>query len=228
MVLPPRVCDAGRPPTSSPVAALQAEMEKLALHLFYMQNIEDDVRGDIRVMKQVVKKSEAERSRAEVEKKKQVLRHFHARVTLPRASDSGEGAWLGLLRKPRSGERPWPAPSGPRRRSELVFEVPTCGLVPQDLHVDQLTTRANQLEEQIALFEAQSCAQAEDTRILRKAVSEVRATPAGSASHAPAEQSPTAPTCLWNEPLSPQSPASSLHSWASLQAPRSTWLTHVG
>lgn len=59
-------------PTSSPVAALQAEMEKLALHLFYMQNIEEDVRGDIRVMKQVVKKSEAERSRAEVEKKKQV------------------------------------------------------------------------------------------------------------------------------------------------------------
>nr|XP_019591186.1 PREDICTED: coiled-coil domain-containing protein 40 isoform X3 [Rhinolophus sinicus] len=94
------------------LAALQAEMEKLALHLFYMQNIEEDVRGDIRVMKQVVKKSEAERSRAEVEKKK------------------------------------------------------------QDLHVDQLTTRANQLEEQIALFEAQSGAQAEDTRILRKAVSE--------------------------------------------------------
>lgn len=43
--------------------------------------------------------------------------------------------------------------------------------------MDQLTTRANQLEEQIALLEAQYSAQAEDTRILRKAVSEVRATP---------------------------------------------------
>lgn len=69
------------PPTFSPVAALQAEMEKLALHLFYMQNIEEDVRGDIRVMKQVVKKSEVERSRAELEKKKQVLGQLHAGVT---------------------------------------------------------------------------------------------------------------------------------------------------
>lgn len=40
--------------------------------------------------------------------------------------------------------------------------------------MDRLTTQANQLEEQIALFEAQSCAQAEETRMLRKAVSEVR------------------------------------------------------
>lgn len=94
------------------LAALQAELENLALHLFYTQNINQDVRDDILVMKQVVKKSEVERVRAEIEKKK------------------------------------------------------------QDLHVDQLTTRANQLEEQIALFEAQYCAQAEDTRILRKAVSE--------------------------------------------------------
>ncbi|XP_028355618.1 coiled-coil domain-containing protein 40 [Physeter macrocephalus] len=94
------------------LAALQAEMETLALHLFYLQNIDQDVRDDIRVMKRVVKKSEAERMRAELEKKQ------------------------------------------------------------QDLHVDQLTTRANQLEEQIALFEAQYRAQAEDTRTLRKAVSE--------------------------------------------------------
>ncbi|CAD7668358.1 unnamed protein product [Nyctereutes procyonoides] len=94
------------------LAALQAELERLALHLFYMQNIDQDVRDDIRVMKQVVKKSEAERTRAEVEKKQ------------------------------------------------------------QDLHVDQLTTKANQLQEQIALLEAQSYAQAEDTRALRKAVSE--------------------------------------------------------
>ncbi|XP_014644824.1 PREDICTED: coiled-coil domain-containing protein 40 [Ceratotherium simum simum] len=94
------------------LAALQAEMENLALHLFYVQNINQDVRDDILVMKQVVKKSTVEQMRAETEKKK------------------------------------------------------------QDLIVDQLTTRANQLEEQIALFEAQYCAQAEDTRILRKAVSE--------------------------------------------------------
>ncbi|XP_008053386.1 coiled-coil domain-containing protein 40 [Carlito syrichta] len=94
------------------LATLQTELESLALHLFYMQNIDQDVRDDICVMKQVVKKAETESARAEIEKKK------------------------------------------------------------QDLYVDQLTTRANQLEENIALFEAQNFAQAEDTRILRKAVSE--------------------------------------------------------
>lgn len=41
--------------------------------------------------------------------------------------------------------------------------------------MDQLTERAHQLEENISLFEAQYLSQAEDTRILRKAVSEVRA-----------------------------------------------------
>ncbi|XP_062936915.1 coiled-coil domain-containing protein 40 isoform X2 [Cynocephalus volans] len=94
------------------LAALQTEMENLALHLFYMQNVDQDVRDDIRVMRQVVKKAEVERRRAELEKKK------------------------------------------------------------QDLFVDQLTTRAHQLEEDIALFEAQYLAQAEDTRVLRKAASE--------------------------------------------------------
>ncbi|XP_037666480.1 coiled-coil domain-containing protein 40 [Choloepus didactylus] len=94
------------------LAALQAEMESLALRLFYMQNIDQDVRDDICVMKQVVKKAEAERVRAVVEKQQ------------------------------------------------------------QDLHVDQLTVRAQQLQEHIALLQAQCLAQAEDTRCLRKAVSE--------------------------------------------------------
>nr|KAF6455148.1 coiled-coil domain containing 40 [Rousettus aegyptiacus] len=94
------------------LAALQAEMEKLALHLYYMQNADQDVRSDICIMKQVVKKSEAERMRAEAEKQQ------------------------------------------------------------QDLHVDQLTTQANQLEEQVALFEAQAYAQAQDTRALKQALSE--------------------------------------------------------
>ncbi|XP_052613654.1 coiled-coil domain-containing protein 40 isoform X2 [Peromyscus californicus insignis] len=94
------------------LAALQKELESLALHLFYMQNIDQDVRDDILVMKQVVKKTETEKMRAEIEKKK------------------------------------------------------------QDLFVDQLTERAHQLEENISLFSAQYMSQAEDTRILRKAVSE--------------------------------------------------------
>ena len=73
-----RVLSSHRPRPPPTVAALQAELERLALHLFYMQNIDQDVRDDIRVMKQVVKKSEAERTRAEVEKKQQVLRKFDA------------------------------------------------------------------------------------------------------------------------------------------------------
>ncbi|XP_076726557.2 coiled-coil domain-containing protein 40 [Callospermophilus lateralis] len=94
------------------LAALQLEMERLALNLFYMQNVDQDVRDDICVMKQVVKKAEVERTRAEAEKRK------------------------------------------------------------QDLFVDQLTMRTSRLEDDISLFEAQYLAQAEDTQILRKAVSE--------------------------------------------------------
>lgn len=93
-------------------AALQTEMESLALHLFYMQNIDQDVRDDIQVMKQVVRKTETEKMNAEIEKQK------------------------------------------------------------QDLFVDQLTERVHQLEENIALYEAQYLSQAEDTRVLRKAVTE--------------------------------------------------------
>lgn len=61
-------------------------MEKLALHLYYMQNADQDVRSDIRIMKQVVKKSEAERMRAEAEKQQQVLRgRLSPPLTLQRA-----------------------------------------------------------------------------------------------------------------------------------------------
>ncbi|XP_054986112.1 coiled-coil domain-containing protein 40 [Sorex araneus] len=94
------------------LAGLQAELEKLLLHVFYTRNVEEDVCDDIRVMRQVVKKAEGERLRAEKEKQL------------------------------------------------------------QDLHVDRLTRQVNDLEEQIALLDAQRCAQAEDTRTLRKAVSE--------------------------------------------------------
>ena len=64
------------------MAALQAELEGLALHLFYLQNIDQDVRDDIRVMKRVVKKLEVEWTRAELEKKQQVFCKLDA-VTRP-------------------------------------------------------------------------------------------------------------------------------------------------
>ncbi|XP_036250208.2 coiled-coil domain-containing protein 40 [Molothrus ater] len=42
----------------------------------------------------------------------------------------------------------------------------------QDLFLDQLTRRVHQLQEQIALFEAQLVAQAEDTKVTRQAITE--------------------------------------------------------
>ncbi|XP_039201759.1 coiled-coil domain-containing protein 40 isoform X1 [Crotalus tigris] len=94
------------------VSSVQMEIENLSLRLFYMQNMDQDVRDDIAVMKRTVKKAEVERMRAEVEKQK------------------------------------------------------------QDLHVDRLTRRVDELEEQIALYDAQYMAQAEDTRITRQEVGE--------------------------------------------------------
>ncbi|NWZ73377.1 CCD40 protein, partial [Acrocephalus arundinaceus] len=94
------------------VSAMQTQIENLALELFYVQNMDQDMQHRLLLMKQSAKRAEAERIQAEVEKQK------------------------------------------------------------QDLFVDQLTRRVYQLQEQIALFEAQLVAQAEDTKVTRQAVSE--------------------------------------------------------
>nr|XP_047906272.1 coiled-coil domain-containing protein 40 isoform X2 [Anser cygnoides] len=94
------------------VSATQTQVENLALHLFYMQNMDEDMYRNILLTKQSAKKAEAQKVQAEVEKKK------------------------------------------------------------QDLLVDRLTRKAYELQEQIALFEAQFVAQAEDTKVTRQAVNE--------------------------------------------------------
>ncbi|RLV92042.1 hypothetical protein DV515_00013947 [Chloebia gouldiae] len=94
------------------VSAMQTQIENLALELFYVQNMDQDMHHRLLLMKQSAKRAEAERIQAEVEKKK------------------------------------------------------------QDLFLDQLTRRVHQLQEQIALFEAQLVAQAEDTKVTRQAISE--------------------------------------------------------
>ncbi|XP_032845849.2 coiled-coil domain-containing protein 40 isoform X2 [Tyto alba] len=94
------------------VSAMQTQVENLALHLSYMQNMDEDMRHNILLMKQSTKRAEAEKVQAEVEKKK------------------------------------------------------------QDLLLDRLTRKAYELQEQIALFEAQFVAQAEDTKATRQAVNE--------------------------------------------------------
>ncbi|NXQ26984.1 CCD40 protein, partial [Alaudala cheleensis] len=94
------------------VSAMQTQMENLALELFYVQNMDQDMQHRLLLMKQSAKRAEAEKIQAEVEKQK------------------------------------------------------------QDLFLDQLTRRVQQLQEQIALFEAQLVAQAEDTKVTRQAVSE--------------------------------------------------------
>ncbi|XP_041341733.1 coiled-coil domain-containing protein 40 [Pyrgilauda ruficollis] len=94
------------------VSTMQTQVENLALELFYVQNMDQDMHHRLLLMKQSAKRAEAERIQAEVEKKK------------------------------------------------------------QDLFLDQLTRRVHQLQEQIALFEAQLVAQAEDTKVTRQAISE--------------------------------------------------------
>ncbi|NXA43468.1 CCD40 protein, partial [Eudromia elegans] len=94
------------------VSAMQAQVENLAMRLFHMQNMDEDMRHNILLMKQSTKKAEAEKVRAEVEKKK------------------------------------------------------------QDLLVERLTRKAYELQEQVALFEAQIVAQEEDTKMTRQAVNE--------------------------------------------------------
>ncbi|XP_031750056.1 coiled-coil domain-containing protein 40 [Xenopus tropicalis] len=59
------------------VSSMQTEVENLALRLFYMENMNRDVRSDINVMKRAVQKAEMERLQAEVEKKKQISRNGH-------------------------------------------------------------------------------------------------------------------------------------------------------
>ncbi|NXK65393.1 CCD40 protein, partial [Sylvietta virens] len=94
------------------VSAMQTQVENLALELFYVQNMDQDMQHRLLLMKQSAKRAEADRIQAEVEKQK------------------------------------------------------------QDLFLEQLTRRVYQLQEQIALFEAQLVAQAEDTKVTRQAVSE--------------------------------------------------------
>ncbi|KAM4691865.1 coiled-coil domain-containing protein 40 [Rhinophrynus dorsalis] len=53
------------------VSFMQTEVENLALHLFYMENVNHEVHSDISVMKRAVQKAEFERMQAEVEKQKQ-------------------------------------------------------------------------------------------------------------------------------------------------------------
>ncbi|NXA55768.1 CCD40 protein, partial [Nothocercus julius] len=94
------------------VSAMQTQVENLAMRLFHMQNMDEDMHRNILLMKQSTKKAEAEKVQAEVEKKK------------------------------------------------------------QDLLVERLTRKAYELQEQVALLEAQIVAQAEDTKITRQAVNE--------------------------------------------------------
>lgn len=51
---------------------MQTQVENLALHLFCAQNMDEDMRHNILLMKLSARKAEAEKVQAEVEKKKQV------------------------------------------------------------------------------------------------------------------------------------------------------------
>lgn len=59
-------------PPVSPVSAMQTQVENLALRLFYVQNMDEEMHHNVLLMKQLTKRAEAEKVQAEVEKKKQV------------------------------------------------------------------------------------------------------------------------------------------------------------
>lgn len=61
-------------PLVPPVSAMQTQVENLALELFYMENMDQDMQHRLLLMKQSAKRAEAERIQAEVEKQKQVPR----------------------------------------------------------------------------------------------------------------------------------------------------------
>ncbi|KAL9833749.1 LOW QUALITY PROTEIN: lysosomal alpha-glucosidase-like [Geothlypis trichas] len=93
------------------VSTMQTQ-RNLALELLYVQSMDEEMHHRLLLMEQSARRAEADRIRAEVEKKK------------------------------------------------------------QDIFLDQLTRRVQQLQEQIALFEAQLVAQAEDTKVTRQAITE--------------------------------------------------------
>ncbi|XP_033896624.3 coiled-coil domain-containing protein 40 isoform X1 [Acipenser ruthenus] len=57
----------------SKVSKLQTEVDNLALRLFYMQNVNEDVRSDISLMKHATQKAETEKAQVEDQKMKQDL-----------------------------------------------------------------------------------------------------------------------------------------------------------
>uniref|UniRef100_UPI003AAAC844 coiled-coil domain-containing protein 40 n=1 Tax=Centroberyx gerrardi TaxID=166262 RepID=UPI003AAAC844 len=96
------------------VSQLQAEIENLMLRLFYMQDVNADLRSYIDAMKNATRKAGAEKTQAEDQKYK------------------------------------------------------------QDLYVERLTKDMERLMEQIAMYEAQAAAQAQETQAAKEALSEAQ------------------------------------------------------
>ena len=57
------------------MSQLQSEVENLALRLFYMQEVNADLRSDITAMKNASRKAYSEKTQAEEQKHKQVRTH---------------------------------------------------------------------------------------------------------------------------------------------------------
>ncbi|XP_067440355.1 coiled-coil domain-containing protein 40 [Thunnus thynnus] len=94
------------------VSQLQAEMDNLMLHLLFTQGVSEELRSNVKSMKNVTRKAGAERTQAEDQKLK------------------------------------------------------------QDMYVERLTKDMERLTQQIAMYEAQTSAQAEETQAAKEAFSE--------------------------------------------------------
>lgn len=58
------------------VRDLQQERDNLKLRIFYMNNAKEDIRSDIAVIRRATEKADTDKNKFEIEKQRQVHRHF--------------------------------------------------------------------------------------------------------------------------------------------------------
>lgn len=129
------------------VSQLQTELDNLMQQLIFTQEVSQDLRSDMKVVRNATRKVGNEKIQAEEQKLKQVENRGEAdekhQITFPIFLLIGEC---------------------------FIWQIPN---PPQDVYVERLTKDIERLTQQIAMYEAQSSAQAEETLSAKEALTEV-------------------------------------------------------
>lgn len=131
----------------SVVSQLQAEIDNLAMHLIFTQGVSEELRSNVQTMKNATRKAGAEKTQAEEQKLKQVEMSQN-----PIYQKNIYTLW------------------DVNTNLFIWFEMHLCH---QDMYVERLIKDMETLTQQIAMYEAQTSAQAEDTQAAKEALSEV-------------------------------------------------------